>query len=163
MAAVRLGAIRRVASTDVHALEMLTAVLSDRLVMDLRETRGLSYSVGARMRVDGDRAVFSARLNPPTARLAEGEAALATALRDFDAATITQDELDRVRGARQGRLMMRRLDSISRAYYLAMAELDGDVSSYLQAITAYDTVTLDDLRRVSAFFSELPLVTVVVD
>ena len=163
MAAVRLGAIRRVASTDVHALEMLTAVLSDRLVMDLRETRGLSYSVGARMRVAGDRAVFSARLNPPTARLAEGEAALATALRDFDAATITQDELDRVRGARQGRLMMRRLDSISRAYYLAMAELDGDVSSYLQAITAYDTVTLDDLRRVSAFFSELPLVTVVVD
>ena len=91
------------------------------------------------------------------------ETALAEFLRDFDATSIEQDELDTIRAARQGRLLMRRLDSISRAYYLAMAELDGDVSAYLGEIAGYDQVTLADLQRLGAFFSELPLVTVVVD
>jgi predicted Zn-dependent peptidase len=163
MAAVRLGAIRQVDLADNAALELLMAVLSERLVMDLREGRGLSYSVGAAVDLLGDRAVFSAWLNPPAARLAEGEEALTAFLRDFDAATVTQEELDTVRAARQGRLLMRRLDSISRAYYLAMAELNGDVSAFLSAISAYDTVELADLQRVAGFFSELPLVTAVVD
>jgi zinc protease len=163
MSSIRVGAVRQVDPADGPALELLVAVLSDRLAMDLRETRGLSYMVGAGIGLSGDRAVFTAQVNPPTARAQEGEQALADALRMFDAGTITQDELDTIRNARQGRLLMRRLDSISRAYYLAMAELDGDVFSYLREIPAYDDVTLEDLQRVSSFFSELPLVTVVVD
>jgi zinc protease len=163
MGAVRMGSIRAIDPADRAALELLVAVLSERLQMDLRETRGLSYRVGAGIGVHGDQAVFTATINPPAARLAEGEEALAASLRDFDAGSITQDELDTARSARQGRLLMRRLDSISRAYYLAMAELDGDVRAYLSTIAAYDDVTLADLVRVASFFSELPLVTVVVD
>jgi predicted Zn-dependent peptidase len=163
LAAIRVGTIREVDPADEAALELLVAVLSDRLVMDLRETRGLTYSTGAAVRLQGEHAVFSAWLNPPAPRLAEGEQALAEALRDFDPGGITQEELDTVRAARQGRLMMRRLDSISRAYYLSLAELGGDVTDYLEEIPAYDDVTLADLQRVATFFSELPLITVVVD
>ena len=165
MAAVRLGAIRAVDPADAPALELLVAVLSDRLQMDLRETRGLGYSVGAALSVHReDRAVFTAWVSPPTPRVTEADTALSEALRSFDAASIGQDELDTARNARQGRLMMRRLDSISRAYYLAMAELEsGSVEPYRTQIDAYDTVTLADLQRVSSFFSELPLVSVVVD
>jgi predicted Zn-dependent peptidase len=155
--------VRQIDPDRTAALELLVAILSDRMAMDLRETRGLSYRVGASVEVHGDQAVFSAVLNPPAPRLEEGEEALATFLRDFDAASIDQEELDTTRAARQGRLLMRRLDSISRAYYLAMAELDGDVSAYRTTISAYDAVTLDDLRQAATFFSELPLVTAVVD
>lgn len=165
MGAVRVGTVRRIDPADVPALELLVAVLSDRLQMDLRETRGLGYSVGAGFTARGtDRAVFSAWVSPPRPRLAEGEEALTQALRTFDAATITTDELQKARSARQGRLLMRRLDSISRAYYLAMSELQtGGLDQYREQIAAYDTVSLADLQRVSSFFSELPLVTVVVD
>jgi zinc protease len=163
MSSIRVGTVREIDPDDTAALELLVAILSDRMAMDLRETRGLSYRVGAAIDVHGSQAVFTAVLNPPTPRLEEGEAALAGFLRGFDAATITQEELDTIRAARQGRLLMRRLDSISRAYYLAMAELDGDVFSYRSTIAAYDDVTLDDLQRVAAFFSELPLVTAVVN
>ena len=163
MSSIRVGAIRQIDPGDAAALEILVAILSDRMAMDLRETRGLSYRVGAGIAVHGDQAVFTAAINPPAARKDEGEAALSGFLRAFDASTIDQDELDTVRAARQGRLLMRRLDSISRAYYLAMAELDGNVFDYLTTITAYDTVELADLQRVAAFFSELPLVTAVVD
>ncbi|MBD3220473.1 hypothetical protein GF314_04455, partial [bacterium] len=161
---IRVGSVREIDPADRPALELLVAILSDRLQMDLRETRGLGYSVGAGIAIHGDRAVFTASVNPPTARVPEGEEALAAALRTFDATTITQDELDTARSARQGRLTMRRLDSISRAYYLAMSDLaTGGTARYERQIDAYDAVTLADLQGVSSFFSELPLVTVVVD
>jgi predicted Zn-dependent peptidase len=165
MGAVRVGTVRTIDPADAPALELLVSVLSDRLQMDLRETRGLGYSVGAAIGTpDGDRALFTAWVSPPAARLQEAESALNDALRTFDAATITVEELDTARNALQGRLLMRRLDSISRAYYLAMSELEtGGLDAYRDGITAYDGVTLADVQQVASFFSELPLVTVVVE
>ncbi|MCB1150225.1 insulinase family protein, partial [bacterium] len=159
-----LGSLLRVAPGDAAALSLLTGVLSDRLAQDLRETRGLSYSVGAGLEVHGESASFEAWLNPPAPRLAEGEAALLEAVRGFDPASITQQELDAVRNARQGRLRMRRLSSIAQAYYLSMAELDGRVGDYLDPFGAAQAVTLADLVRVGrTYLKDLPLATVVVD
>ena len=164
LAALRLGSLLAVDPADAAALDLAVAMLSDRLAMDLRETRGLSYSVGSSVDVHGDRAVFDAWLNPPTERLAEGRAALREAVAGFDAATITQAELDRIRSARAGRLMMRRLSSMGQAYYLAMAELDGDLAGYLEAVARMQGVTLADLQRVTArYVAPAPLVEVVVD
>ncbi len=164
MGAVRVGSIFAVDPADAPALELLTGVLSDRLAMDLRETRGLSYSVGAGVSVHGQRAVLTGWLNPPAARLDEGEKALLADWEGFDAATITQDELDKTRSSLEGRLMMRRLSSISQAYYLAMAELDGDPDRFDELFRRYDAVGLDDLVRVARrYWRDLPLVTVVVD
>ena len=164
MAAIRLGSIFPVESGDAAALSLMTSVLSDRLAQDLRETRGLSYSVGAGVSVHNDVAEFEAWLNPPAPRLAEGEAALVEAVRSFDPASITQEELDTIRNARRGRLMMRRLSSIAQAYYLAMSELDGNVGRYLTPFASSDAVTLDDLSRVGRkYFAERAFVTVVAD
>jgi zinc protease len=162
MAAIRTGSLFAVDPADAPALQMLVAVLSDRIEMDLRETRGLSYSTGAGLEIHGGEAALEAWLNPPAARLAEGEQALLETVRGFDAATVTQQELDKARGARAGRLMMRRLASISQAYYLATAELDGRVDGYLSALADHDGVTLDDLVRVGGkYLANRPLVTAV--
>lgn len=164
MGAIRIGALLKAAPEDRRPLELLVAILSNRLAMDLREQKGLSYSVGASFEMLGGEGVFQAWLNPPRERLAEGERTLREFLAAFDPATITQDELERARNATAGRLMMRRLASISQAYYLAMAELDGDLGQYERMLTAYDGVRLSDLRRVwTRHLRELPLVTVVVD
>ncbi len=164
MAAIRLGALLRVAPEDEKALEILTAILSDRLARELRESRGLSYSVGASVATYNGEGSFTAWINPPRERLDEGELALAKMVADFDPLTIGQDELDRIRSARRGRWMMRKLSSISQAYYLAMAELDGDVTRFMRMLSGYDELTLADLQRVGAeYLAGLPLVTVVVD
>jgi zinc protease len=164
MAAIRLGAIRPVVAADAVALDLLVAIMSDRIQMDLRETKGLSYSLGASAEVIGGAMVFQAYLNPPVERLTEGEQLLTAAIANFDAATITQADLDKTRGARGGRTMMRHLSSIGRAYYLAMAELDNDLAAYANAVKAYDQVTLADLQRVAqSYLKDLPLVTVVVN
>jgi predicted Zn-dependent peptidase len=164
LTAIRLGSIMEVAEADEAALRLAVAVLSDRMAMDLRETRGLSYSVGASLDVIGDRGEFTAWLNPPTERKAEGLAALKDFIAGFDAATVTREEMDKIRSARTGRMMMRRLSSMGQAYYLAMAELEHDIQGYLEALTVYDAVTLDDLQSVTArYLKTMPLVQVVVD
>ena len=72
--------------------------------------------------------------------------------------------LDRIRNARQGRYAMRRLSSMGQAYYLAMAELDGDLGGYLRALTVYDGLTVADLAAAwNRYLAGQPLVQVVVD
>lgn len=164
IAALRLGSIFPVDAGDEHALRLLVAVLSDRMAMDLRETRGLSYSVGATVSIDAGIGQFTAWLNPPRERVEEGRQALDEFVSTFDATTITQEDLDRIRNARLGRTMMRRISSMGQAYYLAMAELGGDIPGYLEAFTAPLEVQLDDLVTVAGkYLTPMKRVEVVVD
>ena len=164
LAAIRMGSIFAVDPADVEALKLVTAILSDRMAMDLRETRGLSYSVGATISVRNGFAQFGAWLNPPSERLEEGYEAMAAFVSTFDASTITQSELDTIRSSRLGRMMMRRLSSMGQAYYLAMAELDDDIPGYLQAFTAPGAVTLTDLTTAAEkYLKGMTLIDVVVD
>lgn len=164
LGAVRLGTLLDVDPDDAPALRLAVALLSDRLGMDLRESRGLSYSVGASVGVHGGAAEFRAWINPPRARLPEAHQALREAVAGYDAATVTQADLDRVRSARTGRLMMRRLSSMGQAYHLAMAELDGDLAAYLEADDVFADVTLVEVRAAATrYLGGAPLVEVVVD
>ena len=97
-------------------------------------------------------------------RLDEGLEAINSFIADFEASSITQDELDKIRSARTGRLMMRRLSSMGQAYYLAMAELDNDIPGYLNALNMYDNVTLESMQAAAdKYLKTMPLVQVVVD
>ena len=49
--------------------------------------------------------------------------------------------------------MMRRLSSMGQAYYLAMAELDHDLGSYLEALSVFDS---PDARGLAAGLDPLP-------
>ena len=164
LAAIRLGSVLAVEPADVPALSLAVAVLSDRLAMDLREARGLSYSVGAALEAAGGRAVFTAWINPPRERKDEGLGALTDFVESFDASTVTSEEMDKIRNAGRGRTLMRRLSSIGQAYYLGMAELDGDLQGYREAGTRLDAVALADLQAAAVrYLKNMPLVTVVVD
>ncbi len=164
LSAIRLGCIVPVDARDKESLKLVTALMSTRMAMDLRETRGLSYSVGASFSVRKGRGEFNAWINPPVERLDEGLEAIKSFIADFDASTITQDELDTIRSARTGRMMMRRLSSMGQAYYLAMAELEDDIPGYLNALTVYQQVTLESMQAAAdKYLKTMPLVEVVAD
>lgn len=164
LSAIRLGCIVPVDSQDTESLKLVTSLMSSRMAMDLRETRGLSYSVGASFSVRGGQGEFSAWINPPVERMDEGLEAIKAFIADFDASSITQDELDKIRSARTGRLMMRRLSSMGQAYYLAMAELNNDIPSYLNALTVYELVTLESMQAAAdKYLKTMLLVEVVAD
>lgn len=164
LSAIRLGSIIAVDTQDKESLKLVTSLMSTRMAMDLRETRGLSYSVGATFAVRGGIGEFTAWINPPVERMDEGLEAIKSFIADFDASSITQDELDKIRSARTGRLMMRRLSSMGQAYYLAMAELNNDIPGYLNALTVYENVTLESMQAAAdKYLKTMPLVEVVAD
>ncbi|MBM4131386.1 insulinase family protein, partial [bacterium] len=164
LCAIRLGSVLDVETGDEPALGLLVAILSDRLAMDLRETRGLSYSAGAAAEIEAGQAVLTAWLNPPAPRRDEGLAALREFVAGFDAATITADEVARTHAARRGRLMMRRLSSLGQAYYLAMAELDGGVATAAAGAPAGAAPTVEQLQAAAAkYLTGRPWIEVVVD
>ncbi len=164
LSAIRLGSIVPVDAQDTESLKLVTSLMSSRMAMDLRETRGLSYSVGASFSVRGGLGEFNAWISPPVERMDEGLEAIKSFIADFDASTITQDELDTIRSARTGRLMMRRLSSMGQAYYLAMAELNNDIPSYLNALTVYEQVTLESMQAAAEkYLKTMLMVEVVAD
>lgn len=164
MASIRFGSVFDVDPADEAALGLLIAILSDRMAMDLRETRGLSYSVGAGLELEAGQATLTASLNPPAARRDEGLTALRGFLAAFDSQTITPDEVTRTWASRRGRLMMRRLSSLGQAYYLAMAELDGNVAAYARSTSGATTPTAADLQAAAAkYLANRPWVEVVVE
>lgn len=164
MASIRFGSVFDVDPADESALGLLVAILSDRMAMDLRETRGLSYSVGAGLELEAGQATLTASLNPPAARRDEGLAAMREFLAAFDAKTITPDEVTRTWASRRGRLMMRRLSSLGQAYYLAMAELDGNAATYARSTSGAATPSVADLQAAAAkYLANRPWVEVVVE
>lgn len=164
LCAIRLGSVFDVAPGDERALGLLVAILSDRMGMDLRETRGLSYSVGAALELEAGQGILTAWLNPPRDRCGEGAAALREFIDAFDPATINAEEVERTWAARRGRLMMRRLSSLGQAYYLAMAELDNDLAAYGRALAGGTPPSVADLQAAAAkYLAGRPRVDVVVD
>lgn len=118
------GKLLSVRDEDWPALFAANAVLTDRMSFNLREREGLAYSVGSSLKRTsaGSWLTVAAGTSPDQSERLEK---LAKAEIDRLPRGISQQELDRAVGKLVGRALMRRLPSISRAYYLGLGELDG--------------------------------------
>ena len=147
--ALAVGAVTGdVAQVDAPALAVASGLLNTRLYEELREREGLAYSVGASLGELEGRAVFT--LSMGTApdkieRAREGVRAQVEAARN---ASVTEKELEREINGLVGRLQMRMLSSINRAYYLCVATRKGLTHTfgedYKERLLA---LTPDDVER----------------
>jgi len=120
--------------------------MSSRLFQQVREERGLAYSVYASLQPYADTGIFYAYA--ATAR--RESAAAAQLIEDViaDAAeTVTQRELDRVRTQSRAGLLMSMESPWGQAHYVArQLAVWGRLVEPSEVIAALDAVTLDDLR-----------------
>ena len=133
------------------ALQLLSSILgsgmSSRLWQQVREQRGLCYSIysyGAGHADTGLYAVYTA-----LGRETE-EAAIRTivdAVKDFRDGGVTQEELDRAREQSKANVLMGLESTQARMAHLGRSELMmGEVLTPDQIIAAYDAVTAEDVR-----------------
>ena len=133
------------------ALQLLSSVLgsgmSSRLWQQVREQRGLCYSIysyGSGHADTGLYAVYTA-----LGRETE-EAAIRTivdAVKDFRDGGVTQEELDRAREQSKANVLMGLVSTQARMAHLGRSELMmGEVLTPDQIIAAYDAVTAEDVR-----------------
>ncbi|RMG48553.1 MAG: insulinase family protein [Acidobacteria bacterium] len=140
---LRVGTIVDVPEKDLPALEVAVLVLSGRLQMDLRETQGLAYSIGAGLTPLGaGRRLLQIAMGTAATNLEHAEKEIFRILRELREEPPPVEELERVVAARRGRIFMRRLTSINQAYYDALGLLYGEP-------TGGDPELLEAIRRVT--------------
>jgi predicted Zn-dependent peptidase len=128
-------------------LTVLSLLLNDAIVFDIREKRGLAYRMGAGIRINAGRALFYIDQASKPENRAELQRLYPTFFsRDF-LGEITQDRVQRAVNQHLGRMQFRRLSSINQGFYLGRSQyLHGDYRRDEEALAALAAVTAADVE-----------------
>ena len=129
---------------------ILSSGMSSRLFQEIREKRGLVYSVYAYFRpfADVGQGVFYAGTDP--ARIEEATTALLGEMRRLREDTVPEDELRRTKELRKGRLLMGLEDSRSVASWIGSQELTyGEIRTPEEVMERIEAVTADQVQMIS--------------
>jgi predicted Zn-dependent peptidase len=134
-----------------YALGVLNAALgggpSSRLFQEIRERRGLAYSVYSFASHYADAGSFGVAVGCLPSKVSEVLVVVRQELRKLAEEGITADELERGKGQLRGGLVLSLEDSVSRMARIAKAELLYDeLPAVAEVIRRINHVTLDDVQ-----------------
>lgn len=135
------GFINQIDPKDAPALQVLSLVLSDGIIFDIREKQGMAYHMSAGIEVIKDKALFYVSQGTRPQNIDKLSPQYPRFFRMAAIDTLTQDELEKSVNMYLGRMMFRRLSSINQAYYLGN-------SLYFRNDFNYDKQFLKELKNV---------------
>jgi predicted Zn-dependent peptidase len=146
------GVARR--DPDRHAVGIMTAILGDgmgsRLFQEIREKRGLAYSVDASSSHLRDTGALFVYAGVPPERAAEALAATLEQLDRLRRRVVTAAELDRAKEYTKGRVLLGLETPAANAGWVGSQVVQGlEVVTPEEWIAALDAVTVEDVRRVA--------------
>jgi len=149
---------------DAPALAIASGLLNTRLYEELREKEGLAYSLGAFLGEVEGRAVFTLSMGTAPDKIQRAREGVRAQIEAARKASVTEKELEREINGLVGRLQMRMLSSINRAFYLGVATRKGLTHTfgedYRERLLA---LTPEDVERVTRkYLPDGDLVEVVV-
>jgi zinc protease len=148
---VLAGKAFRVDPKDAPALEVLTDLFSDALSFELREKRGLAYSLGAGVSWlnRGDLALLQISMGTRPENLAAAREGIQEQWKHFGGGALNEHDLRKAVNKLKGRTLMRWIPSLSRAYFMGVAMFqDQPPDAYRKRLSRLDKVSLADLLRV---------------
>ncbi|MFC1484032.1 M16 family metallopeptidase [Candidatus Neomarinimicrobiota bacterium] len=156
-AQIRIGYTFLIDTADKPAFSLLTALLSSRMAFDLRETRGLAYTLGLSNGYDENSAWLIASMGTGTDNVSEATAGIKSYFNPKRLSDLAQREVDKTINARKGRYMRQNLTRIGQAYFMGYNEyMAGDYQQAVASQTMYDGLTVNDIRRVARKYLILP-------
>ncbi|WP_263248907.1 M16 family metallopeptidase [Saccharopolyspora rosea] len=149
------------------ALGVLNAALgggmSSRLFQEIREKRGLAYSVYSATTAYADTGTFSVYAGSAPERLGEVASVIRSVLAGVAADGLSEDEVERGRGQLRGSLVLGLEDSASRMSRIGKSELNyARHFTVEQTLERIDAVTHDDVAELAGELLRRPLTTAVV-
>ena len=130
-------------SPDAPALDLMNSILSSRLGLNLREVKGLAYSVGSSIYFDKDFGWFIASIGTRPQNYQEALDGILAEMRKIREEKVTPDELEKAKNGIWGSMLFYRLSRINQAYYMGVNECKG-------AGYDYDDKYIETLRKVTA-------------
>lgn len=156
-AQIRLGYRFLLDPADREAFDLMTRLLSYRLMFDLRETRGLAYTLSLRQDRDGETAWLTASMGTGVDNIERAVEGIKSYLDPRRLDDLTDRELQKTVNAAKGRYMMRNLSRLGQAYYLGYHEYyHQDHTLALARRTAGEDVTVKDVQRAARRYLSLP-------
>ena len=145
-----------------YALGLLSSALGDgmssRLFQEIREKRGLAYSVYSFTSHYADTGLFGVYAGVAPRRAKEVLALCREQIEAVAAAGITPEELSRAKGQARGSIALGLEDTGARMSRLGKSELaQGEVISVDETLTRIEAVTADQVARVAAELLGQPL------
>ncbi|MDX6616695.1 MAG: hypothetical protein QOD60_1786, partial [Solirubrobacterales bacterium] len=132
--------------------------MSSRLFQEVREKRGLAYSVYSYVSSHADTGLFGVYAGCAPGRVDEVLALCREQLALAADKGLTEDELRRSKGQMRGSLVLGLEDTGSRMSRLGKGELvHGELLSVDEVLARIDAVTLDDVREVARDVLTRPL------
>ena len=140
---------------DRFALALLDGVLgggmASRLFQEIREKRGLAYAVYSFSALYQDTGEFVVYAGTRPSNAEEVVKLIQTEMERIAESGVNPDELDRVRQAAMGHLVLGIESTRNRMQRLGKNEVTGgEILSADEVMERFEAVTMDDLRRVSA-------------
>lgn len=140
-----------VKKADQPALEVLAAMFSDDLAFELREKRGLAYSLGAGIQWlnDGRLAALLISMGTRPENLSAANDGIREQLAVFEKKQLSPRQLEITVNRMKGQALMRWIPSLSRAYFMGVSLFRGDgANAYRERVECLKRVKPGDLERV---------------
>jgi zinc protease len=130
-------------SPDAPALDLMNSILSSRLGLNLREVKGLAYSVGSSIHFDKDFGWFIASIGTRPQNYQEALNGILGEMKKIREEKVSPEELEKAKNGIWGSMLFYRLSRINQAYYMGMNEFRGVGYDY-------DDNYIETLRKVTA-------------
>jgi zinc protease len=140
---VALGYLFDAEPDDRAALAVAGGMISDRLSFELREERGLAYSMGASIGSWAGRTRFAVFMGTRPENVDEAIEGIRQGVTEFLESDIDDATVGRTANAIRGRMLMRRVTRVNRAYFAGVERLEGRPAGD-------DEARLDALLKVKA-------------
>ena len=153
------------AHKDMDALRLLASILggtmSSRLFIEVREKRGLCYTVRATVESYDDAGVFSIRAGLDAKRLREAIHVIKHEIIKVSKSGVLQKELTMAKDNLRGGMMLQLEDSSAMAEFVARQELFlHEVMVAQERMALFDAVTRADIARVAKDVLDLRLISI---
>lgn len=150
--------------SERYALELAGSILSAKLFGTLREQEGLAYSVDAGVSFPQGGTLFLIGMGTAPQNVERATSGILREWKNVAETPPTKEEVTRRANGLAGRLTMRLLSSINRAYYLGLAEFRGwgldYAETYRQSLLSVTPEAVTDVLRKYLAQDDYVLVTV---
>ncbi|MEW5806684.1 MAG: pitrilysin family protein [Acidobacteriota bacterium] len=157
------GYLFRVEETDIPALTIANALLSDRMAFHLREKLGMAYAVGSSISYYGDTGLFLASMGTRPDNVEDAVQGILGVIDSLDDSKLADREVEKTVNSMIGRAVMRRIPGINRAYFMGLSEFQGRGYDFdLESIKRMKEVDVDAVKKAAGRYLSTSNIIVIV-
>ncbi len=150
------GFQKEIQPNEVAKLKVLSLLLADEIIFDIREKQGLAYRMSAGIDVIKNKAMFYIKMGTRPENVEKLVPQFPTFFTKEFSNKVTANAIKKSVNMYLGRMMFRRLSSINQGYYLGYSQyFYGDITNDEKSLNDLKNVTVEEVKQVIEKYMEI--------